>query len=461
MVTRNPSREGERGRGGDAAARRRGGAAATRGSTSLQLLVILVPVIFGFMGFAFDLGRLYLIRGELNQAAAAMALAGAAKLIGTADATERATEAANVAIDDATGHGAKYNFGAVLVGAGNGMLTSEAPLPAFFSTMAGATGDSDSSLDQADGTTARYVQLNLTADAPLLFWSLLSLGQARVTPIAARAVAGLSAPVCTACGIEPLAIAAIDAEDTTDFGFTAATRYTFAYQCNVNPSDNQRVSALAGASQIVSYVMLDRYDDTSTLEEGQQLYRAGAQGLLPSLSQVRACMQIGATEVVWGTNGGMSAAATFCSSPPPSAVSYVQCGLYTRFATDVPTACQTNITDVETLAAAYQPDTDVADLDDYTAYTGNTRRVITVPVVDVLGAETMTVLGFRQFLLEPNAGDVALNPSDQDARFVALYLGMNQADNLTTPVPLKSGRIEGCQNGLTVTAGPGKVVLHQ
>ena len=199
--------------GGRGAGRRR----LRRGTTSLQLLVIMVPVIFGFMGFAFDLGRLYLIRGELNQAATAMALAGAAKLIGTADATDRATEAANVPIDDATGHGAKYNFGAALVGQSTGMLTSEVPQPAFFTTAAGATGDPGSSLDQADGTTARYVQVNLTADAPLLFWSLLSLGQARVTPIAARAVAGLSAPVCTACGIEPFAIAALNAEDTDRF----------------------------------------------------------------------------------------------------------------------------------------------------------------------------------------------------------------------------------------------------
>ena len=55
-----------------------------RARSRIQLLVILVPVLFGFMGFAIDLGRLYLIRGELNQAANAMALAAAAQLNGTA-----------------------------------------------------------------------------------------------------------------------------------------------------------------------------------------------------------------------------------------------------------------------------------------------------------------------------------------------------------------------------------------
>jgi len=51
-----------------------------RGAMTLQLAIILVPVMFGLMGFAIDLGRLYLIRGELNQAASAMAMAAAAQL---------------------------------------------------------------------------------------------------------------------------------------------------------------------------------------------------------------------------------------------------------------------------------------------------------------------------------------------------------------------------------------------
>ncbi len=56
---------------------------------SLQLAVILVPVVFGMMGFALDLGRLYLVRGELNQAAAAAAIAAATQLIGTAASLDR------------------------------------------------------------------------------------------------------------------------------------------------------------------------------------------------------------------------------------------------------------------------------------------------------------------------------------------------------------------------------------
>src|SRR5581483_2449483 len=93
-----------------------------RGTFSLQLLVLLVPVFFGLMGFAVDLGRLYLIRGELNQVASAMAMASASKLLGTAGATDAATNAANQLLDDGTGHGARYNFGANLVGDSTGLL---------------------------------------------------------------------------------------------------------------------------------------------------------------------------------------------------------------------------------------------------------------------------------------------------------------------------------------------------
>ena len=68
---------------------------------SLQLLILLVPVIFGLMGFALDLGRLWLIRGELNQAANAMALAAAAQM---ALGQNRMQAAANLALNETNGN---------------------------------------------------------------------------------------------------------------------------------------------------------------------------------------------------------------------------------------------------------------------------------------------------------------------------------------------------------------------
>ena len=70
-------------------------------------------------------------------------------------------------------------------------------------------------------------------------------------------------------------------------------------------------------------------------------------------------------------------------------------------------------------------------------------------VDSVATTATMTVLGFRQFLLMPNQNATNLNASDASGRFIGMYIGS------VAPVP--QGRFDGC----TQTAGPGKVVLHQ
>src|SRR5262245_37814917 len=78
-----------------------------RGGVSVQMLVLMVPVFFGLMGFAVDLGRLYLSKHELQTAAEAMAVAAAGKLIGTDASTTDANTAARLAVENSTGFGNK------------------------------------------------------------------------------------------------------------------------------------------------------------------------------------------------------------------------------------------------------------------------------------------------------------------------------------------------------------------
>ncbi|MEO8126841.1 MAG: pilus assembly protein TadG-related protein [Bryobacteraceae bacterium] len=411
---------------------------------SLQIVIILVPVLFGFMGFAIDLGRLYLVRGELKAAADSMALAAAQKLTGTDASVLNASTAARLTINNSGGFGNRYDFGGLNIGETNGNLNSEVPDPTYFETVVDAVGGTGASGSEASGATAKYARVSITADAPLTFWSFLSLGQARKTPIAAQAVAGVSAPLCTACGIEPIAIAALDATDTVNFGLTPQTRYTLGYQCAGAPTPG----AIGSSVQRIQFLLLDRLDADATLfpDESSQLYRIGAQGLPPSVTAAKACVSVDAAELVWATAVPLN-----CNlNRPPNAASNFLCGLAARFdSSTVPTACA-NVVDADTILSAQIPDTDITDLDDYTAYAGNGRRVITIPIVDALsGTNTMTILGFRQFLVEPNPNDVTLNPSDVNARFAALYIG--------NPVPVKQGSFSGCQ----ITNGPGKVVLHQ
>lgn len=413
---------------------------ARRGGVTMQMLVLLVPVFFGILGFGLDLGRLYLVRGELSQAAEAMALAAARELIGTDRAADNAAEAAQLLLDNTGGFGNKYNFGSLPIGEGNGLLASEVSPPVLFATAAEALS-ADAGAGGSAGAEAKYVRIQLRADAPLVFWAVLSLGRDRKTPIAAAAVAGVSAPLCTACGIEPFAIAALSAEDPVDFGFVAGTKYTFAYTCNGQPQPQP----LAGSSQVLRYLLLNRFNDQIAIEESQQLYRIGAQGLLPAAAPGLACITIGAEEQVWP-----AAAPGPCLQGRPRAVQSAVCGLASRFDPVVPEVCSF-VPDVETLAASYEADIDTADQDDYAAYAGYGRRVITVPVVDVLNpTAAMTPLGFRQFLVEPNQDEALLNAGDQFGRFRALYLG--------SVMPVRQGRFDG---GCGVLSGPGKVVLHQ
>ncbi len=416
------------------------------GGMTLQLAIILVPVIFGFMGFAIDLGRMYLIRGELNQAATAMALAAAAKLNSTTAAAGTAIAAANATLDTSLGAGNKYNFGSLAVGQGDALLTSTVYSPGFFANLADALAAVGQSGDSAsDGSLARHVTINLTADAPLFFWSMFSFGQSRKAPIAGAAVAGWSAPVCTACGIEPFAIPRQDRGDTDpdNFGFVAGTLYTLGYQCNGAPVP----APLAGTvTPRIPYLILDRFNIASAVAEDQQLYQIGAQGLIPSPNPLLACARILGAENIWAT-----AAPRNCGNATPNtSVQAAMCGLSSRLSADVPASC-TNITDVATLSASYPVDTDTTSLIDYTAYQGDNRRIMTLPIVETLAIDgSMTVAGFRQFLFEPNSGATSNTPSDFNGRFVAMYLG--------TVAPVRQGRFDG---GCGITSGPGKVVLNQ
>ena len=407
----------------------------------MQLLVLLVPVFFGLMGFAFDLGRIYLIKGELKTAANAMALAAAQQLIGTEASVDAASTAARLTLNDANGNANRYDFSGLLIGQTNGYLNSEAQDPAFFASVATATaGDSAGA---ASGTTARHARVEINADAPLTFWSFIPIAASRKVTVAASAVAGVSAPLCVACGIQSIAVAAVDQTDTTDFGFIPASRYTFASSCSGNPVP----TGLQNAPSVIQYVLLNRYNTSASVfaDEQSQAFRIGAQGLPGSTDPTQSCFNISTPEQIWAT-----AAPGACSAAqPPSPVVSMNCGLTMRFDNTLLDACSA-IAEVSTMASLYTPDTDTTDLDDYTQYIGNGRRVITVPIVDALSAAgDMNILGFRQFLIEPDPSGVNITPNDRYGRYVVLYIG--------SVVPLKQGSFGACQQ----TAGPGKVILHQ
>lgn len=406
------------------------------------MVVLFVPVLLAFMGFAVDYGRLYMIRAELQTAANAAALASAARLAGFDAALDLASESANLAVGEAGGFANKIDYGGRTIGGGD-TLTSTVEEPQYFETAGDATGTSDGSA--GTGTApARHVRITLAAQAPTVFFRFLPLGQEGRVDVRVSAVAGASAPLCVACGIEPIVIAAPDATETTDFGFVAGTRYTLGFTCNGQPQPQP----VAGSVQRIPYLLLNRYDLDSEVPEQTQGFRIGLSGLPGNVSELKSCVNITTPETIWET-----AAAVACNqNNVPGVVRGFTCGLANRFESGVYSGCET-VQDSDVWSQSVIPDSDLTDTDDYqTTYAGNTRRVITIAIAETLADPTaITILGFRQFLLNPVTNTTNINPLDNNGRFLVTYVG--------SPVPLRAGRVSGCP--APVAAGPGKVVLHQ
>src|SRR5215471_10079845 len=317
------------------------------GSTSFILVVLMVPVFFGMMGFAFDLGRLYLIRGELSQAANSMALAAASQLLGTTASADNMLK-----LLPPNGPTYNYNFGAIPVGVGAGNFNSTIATPNCFDTVANATSGSGTA---GDCSTATAVQLTVTADAPLLFWSLLPGGSLRRTSIGVSAVAGISAPLCTICNTVPIAIPALDATDTTNFGYTTDILYTLSYSCTGTPLPiNYPFTSSVGVNggSTIPYEIINRYDtNNSSLDEFDQLYSSGAGGVLASTNPTPntlttnpntplACFNVGDFEQLLA-----EAVPPACARGTNQYIQAMNCGLYSRLDNNnTPAACTTAVT---------------------------------------------------------------------------------------------------------------------
>jgi hypothetical protein len=426
-----------------------------RGSVAVWLAVILVPVLLGLLGFALDLGMLYSAKGELKTAANAMALATASNLVGTDAAAATAQAAGLLTIQNSAVPGNKYYFHGLQIGVTTGSLVSTISDPAYYATAADAIAsgspEGGAAISQTASAQAKYARISITGETPLIFWGLLPLASSRKLAVQATAVAGVSAPLCLACGIEPFAVAAIDQTDTTDFGFTAGTIYSFTYSCTVSAGSpgippSPAPPLLGGATVQLFYVLLNRLNPNNTVfpDESSQAFQDAAGGLPGNTSTAQACFMVNNTETIW-----LDATVNRCGVTVTPVVTAAVCGLDARFESAQPTSCNT-ITNIETLSTIYPPDNDVNTYTAYTDYAGNGRRIITIPVVDSLANTTsMAVLGYRQFLLNPNAGDTDIVAGDAAGRFLGMYIG--------SVAPLTQGRFDGC----TQSAGPGKVVLHQ
>jgi Flp pilus assembly protein TadG len=145
----------------------------------LIMFALSLAVIFGFLGLAIDVGRLYIARNEAQAFADAAALAGAVMLDGTAAGLTNATNAA--AGTYLSGNTAwKRNF------------FQTRPFEAGdYTVMFSASGADGSFLASGAGAplNSRFVEVIATANVPMSFSMVLLGGDRTSSPARARAVA--------------------------------------------------------------------------------------------------------------------------------------------------------------------------------------------------------------------------------------------------------------------------------
>jgi Flp pilus assembly protein TadG len=181
--------------------KRQGGVVAP--TTALALVVLVA-----FLGVAVDVGRLFVIKTELQNAADACALAAAQELDGNAGALTRAE---NSGITAGTRNGVHFQSAPVVIAVSD---------VKFSTTLSSASGDNSNYQTQAAGAPANSRYAMCTVTLPGVPMSLTSIVGVGPQTVAAAAVATV-APAQTSCAI-PLGLCSQGSPPS--FGFVAAYR---------------------------------------------------------------------------------------------------------------------------------------------------------------------------------------------------------------------------------------------
>jgi len=430
-----------------------------KGSATVYMLLVTL-VMLGFLVMAVDFGRLYLIQGELQTAADAAALSAAMRLVGTATATFHANDQVTASFDTSTGNDNRFNLRLNPIGGGGTGLLTTTDLE-FYSTLVdakdSANGGQAGGIDWGTGSYPKYVRVRLGAQAPSGFAPLLGGGAGATPTINVSAVAGVSGPICSALGIDGIAVVDPSAgTDSTHYGLVPGGFYTlYLTPAQNSPNVGNVPAPQAGTLASVPYAILDHVPAGNPgLDLDGLLFEMGAAGISAASGLTPpGAITIDSVETAYPDLAGNT-------GPGATVGRDLVCGWNTRFGVDpIDNVCG-NVDNGQfaTLAPSYAADTDVGvgdfvggtGLQDFaTEYDGNLRRVLTASVIDA--ADSLIVLNFRQFLLEmaPAGVTQGLNPALANGAFRAQYIG--------APVPIRAGTVGG---SCRVSLGVGRVVLH-
>jgi Flp pilus assembly protein TadG len=351
---------------------------------SLPLLAVCLTVMLGMLGLAFDMGRMFITRNELQTFADASALAAVYQL----DGTQAGIQGAN----------ATATAGPLGTTKPNGYNFDSTPISTVTATYAtDFTGTYDSYATASGPATNSYRFINVTASAsvPMNFIRVLP-GISTAYTFTASAIAGAQATSSASYGgLEPFVPDAHNTADTKNWGFIPGTGYTLKWGSGGGNGNG-----------------------TTTC--------AGDQGW----SDPNPASQHGFADLGQG-NGNSSLRGVIVYGGYPNAdstPSSVYAGLYLS---GVPGNRGSSI--FSSLSERAAQDTDDTSTT-YAAYvaggTGNGRRVVTVPVGDPStwtgnGNGSEKVIGFANFFLDPTY-------SGSSGAICATYIGPANMNGLST-----------------------------
>ncbi|HXP84284.1 MAG TPA: pilus assembly protein TadG-related protein [Bryobacteraceae bacterium] len=332
---------------------------------SLMLFAVCLVGMLGALGLAYDMGRMFITKSELQTFCDASVLAAVHQLDGTQAGIQGANTTATAGPLGTTKPNG-YNFDTVAINTA----------AATYATSLNGTQATYATANASGANNYRFITLTATANVPISFLRLLPGIGASYT-VTANATAGSQAiSSATSGGLEPFVPDAHNTADTQNWGFTPGTEYTLKWG---NSSGNGKGKGNGAATTCAGDVGWT--DPNPASQHG--FADLGQGNGNSSLSGV----------IVYG--GYPNASST------PSSV-YAGMSL-----SGVPGNRGTSIFDALNERASQDTD-DVSAT--YAAYiaggTGNGRRIVTMPVGDPNswsgnGNGSETVVGFANFFLDP------------------------------------------------------------
>ena len=186
-----------------------------RSGFSLLALGVSAAVIFGMLGIAIDLGRMYIARSESQSYVDAATLTAALELDGTEAGLQRARDIIAASVN-------KWNFG-------NNSFSNR---DIQFST----APDSGFEANPASAANVRYIKVESRVDQSNFFMPLI--GAAIQAPVRAQAIGGQAEKTSFSEGSFPFSPLAHNAAQP-DFGLEKGQLYTIRWAAN--PKTNQNV----------------------------------------------------------------------------------------------------------------------------------------------------------------------------------------------------------------------------